>query len=192
MSEDKDLYVESIVASINDKPYVQISWGDSKGVLSVPEARARGMNLLNAAAIADAEARIFELLLPPNKGFNPNNPDKQAGRAILTLREARKQRSPLPSDINPIYGFKNREAMIEYQWGEEKGMLDLDAARDHARGLLEAAESAERDSFFYYFFVTKQNILNRGQTEEFLQDFKLFRQQTILEEMLGEDSDRNV
>ena len=40
--------------------------------------------------------------------------------------------------------------------------------------------------------VNKQNILNRGQTEEFLQDFKLFRQQTILEEMLGEDSDRNV
>lgn len=188
MSEDKDLYVESVVTSVSDKPYVQITWGNSKGVLSLPEARARGMALLNAVGISLAEASIFELLLPPSIGFNPNNPDKQARRAILTLREARNVRSPLPPDINPIYGFKNREPMIEYRWGEEKGILDLDAARDHARGLLEAAESAERDSFFYYYFTTKHEILSRRQTEDFLQDFKMFRQQIMLEAMFKDES----
>lgn len=191
VSEDKVISVESVVTSVNDKPYIQINWGNSKGVLSVPDARARAMALLNASAIADAEARVFELLLPPSKGFNPNNPDRKAQQAILTLREMRRKRSPLPPDINPIYGFKNREPLIEYQWGDEKGTLDLDAARDHARGLLESAETAENDSFFYHFFTTKHDILSRSQTEEFLQDFKLFRQQTILEEMFEEESDRH-
>jgi hypothetical protein len=190
MNEDRDLQVDAVVASVNDKPYIRIVWGKSEGVLSVPDARNRGMALLQAAAIAEAEARVFEIIMPPKRGFSPTNPDKRAKEAILTLREARKQRTPLPPDINPIYGFNNREPLIEYAWGEEKGILDLDAARDHARGLIEAAEAAEKDSFFYYFFTTKHHIFSRNQTEEFLQEFKLFRQQNLLEKLFEQKSDR--
>lgn len=178
-----DLNVCSVVTSVNDKPYIQITLGNSKGVLSVADARSRGMALLTAAAIAISEAGIFELFIPPSKGFNPSEPDKKVKQAILTLREARKLRSPLPADINPIYGFKNREPLIEYTWGSDQCILDLDAARDHAKGLIEAAESAERDSFFYYFFTSKHEILSRGQTEEFLQELQTARAQNILEKL---------
>lgn len=185
MSQNSDtLHVESTVSAIMNEPSVLISWGDSTGVISATDARKRAFALITAIAIAQTEGGIFKTLAPDikPKGFGKVTLTKQEDMAVKVLHLIRDVRVPLPPDIEPTFGYNTQQPLVKYKWGNQEGMLELDTAKHHAQVLLEVAEAAQTDSFFYKF-CDSQN-LDKQVAVDILKEFALFRQQNWLEDLL--------
>jgi hypothetical protein len=112
-------------------------WGKRDGFLTPGEAIDRAMALINAAAVSESEATIAGLLA----GTQSPLP------VILGL--IRTARSPMlmVEGAHPIYGLQTKQPLVECYWYGDRVALTLEDARQHARCLLEAAESARTDNF---------------------------------------------
>lgn len=179
-----DIQVYSTVSAASLEPNVIIKWGEASGIITATDARKRAFALINAIALAQAEGGIFKALAPEIKpvGFGKHKPNKQEEMAVGILHLIRDVRAPLPPDIEPIFGYHTQQPLIKYSWGNKSGTLEIDTAKHHAQVLLEVAEAAETDSFFYKF-CEGQN-LDKQVAEDILREFSLFRQQNWLEDLL--------
>lgn len=183
---DNDIiYVESTVSPTNLEPRVLIRWQGNEGLITATEARKRAIALIQAVAMASTEGGIFKVLAPdmkPHKGFGKVKPTGEEAIAVGVLRLLREVREPLPPDIDPIFGYNTQQPLIKYCWGDHTGTLELDTAKHHAQALLEVAEGAETDSFFYKFCFNHD--MDKQVAEDILTELRLFRQQSWLEELL--------
>lgn len=179
------IYVESTVSPLNLEPRVLIRWQGNEGILTSTEARKRAIALIQAVAMAATEGGIFKVLTPdikPSKGFGKVKPRTEEMIAVGVLRLLREVREPLPADIDPIFGYNTHKPLIKYCWGDHVGTLELDTAKHHAQALLEVAEGAETDSFFFKFCF--KHDMDKQVAEDILSELRLFRQQSWLEELL--------
>lgn len=185
MTEDSDtIHVESTVSPISLEPNVMIKWRESSGIITATDCRKRAFALISAIAMAQAEGGIFKTLAPDMKpkGFGQVKLSKQEDMAVKVLHLIRDVRAPLPSDIEPIFGYNTQQPLIKYRWGSQEGTLELDTAKHHAQVLLEVAEAAETDSFMYKF--SDRIGLDKQEMSFILAEFALFRQQNWLEDLL--------
>ena len=184
MKDPDIIYVESTVSAINHEPNILISWGGSTGILSATDTRKRAFALISTIAMAQTEGGIFKTLAPDMKpkGFGKLKLSQQEDMAVKVLHLIRDVRAPLPPDIEPIFGYNTQKPLIKYRWGNREGTLELDTAKHHAQALLEAAEAAETDSFFYKF--CREQNLDKQIAEDILLKLRLFRQQNWLEDLL--------
>jgi hypothetical protein len=180
---ESTISVRSAVTINNNDPLVYMIWQDVEGTLTASDARARGMALIEAIAIAKNEENIVKILAPeskPRKGFGDVNPTKNEVMTAHLIQMLREKQAFIHPDIKPIYGVVNQKGAVYYSWRSVTELLDLNDAKHHATTLIEAAEAAENDSFFYQFFEDKLQ-LNKEFIEELIQDYKVFKQQQYLE-----------
>lgn len=184
IKDDYDLFVNSYFDAATGDRSVYLKWKSASGTLSAAQARTRAFALIEACAIAQTEARIFDLLIDADKpkGFGKQKVSDRDQMAVATLELLRRQRSPLPEDINPIYGHHTRLPIIEYRYDTAYGQLTIDAARHHAKSLLQVAEAVESDAFIHDL-GSKIN-LNSQEISVLLSQFATFRQRSWLEELL--------
>lgn len=67
------------------------------------------------------------------------------------------------------------EPMVMLTWGEQAGQVTPEEARQHAMIVLEAAASAEMDSFLFSFLVHRVQT-DPGRAGELLMEFRAWRQ----------------
>ena len=140
------------------------SWGKHEGSLTPADAIGQALALINAAAISRSEA---DIAIELSKGAQC--PIHQ----IMPLIRA--ARSPLPLGINPIYGQKTEQPLVECFWYGEQITMNLNDAYHHAQCLMEAAESARTDNFLVSAF--KDAGLNPEQRERVFASFRNYRKQ---------------
>lgn len=77
--------------------------------------------------------------------------------------------------VEAILSGRTKKGLVNIRWGNMSAQLSVADARQHAFGILEAAEGAQTDEFIAEYFVTAL-----GATPEmmagFLQDFRAFRE----------------
>lgn len=81
--------------------------------------------------------------------------------------------------ITSIVSGRTYEPLIQMEWGNEAGQLDLDEARQHALGILEACEAAESDAFVFKWLTRDIIGTNEDEAENFrriIAEFKEFRE----------------
>lgn len=184
--ESTIINVRSAVTANNSDPLVIISWQGVEGTLSSREARSRGMALIKATMIAVTEENIVKILAPeskPRKGFGDLNPTKNEVMTAYLIKMLRERQAFAHPDIKPIYAVNNQRGAISYSWETVTEVLNIDVASHHATALIEAAEAAENDSFFYRFFEDKLE-LGKDLIEEMIEEYKLFKQQQYLENII--------
>jgi len=54
--------------------------------------------------------------------------------------------------VSSMYGAREHQPAVMFQWGAESGVLTVNEARKHALRILEAAEGAEGDAFLADWF----------------------------------------
>jgi hypothetical protein len=184
------LYVNATID--NDTPLVCWQYQGIAGILTVTEARDRAAVLFNVAAIAESEAAIAHGLMkaePQSKGFGAQVQKQKSSQVdetiALTLRFIRDFRPPLPNGINAIFGLKTKQALIEILWYGHKLQVHSDSAKEHAIQLLEAAEAAESDAFFYHFLENKVGF-SKEESYPLIQEFFLFRHRARFEKLFIE------
>lgn len=150
-------------------PLVQLGYGEKELLWSPNYARQMAHGLFQAAAIAESEAVIMDLFSEP----------KEAVKILLVLR---KKRAPLCPGLNPIYGMRSRQPIIECRWFRELLQLEPSDARAIAFNLLNAAESAEYDAFSIDFLEGTLNLAPE-KIADFLSAFLLFKSRNNLEEL---------
>jgi hypothetical protein len=184
--EKQSISVRSAVTINNREPLVFMTWQGVEGTLSSTQARTRGLALLRAVAIAQTEEVIFKTLAPEAKrykGFGEYKPTKDeimSARLLELLRENQDFNHP---DIKPIYGTIAQKGLISYRWSTIEKILTQEEAQEHAAILIETAEAAENDSFFYRFFEEKLQFESEF-VEDIIRDYQLFKQQKYLENLI--------
>lgn len=81
--------------------------------------------------------------------------------------------------VTSIVSGRTYEPLIQMEWGNEAGQLDLDDARQHALGILEACEAAESDEFVFKWLTRDIIGTTEDERENFRQiidEFKAFRE----------------
>ena len=66
-------------------------------------------------------------------------------------------------NVSSVYGSETREPLVQVQWGEQSGVLSLDAARQLGRDLIEAASASETDAFLMDFFEKRLGVKDINQ-----------------------------
>lgn len=80
--------------------------------------------------------------------------------------------------ITSIVSGRTYEPLIEIEWNGQRGQLQLDEARQHALGILEAAEAAESDAFVFKWLT--RDIIGTADDDaenfkQIIEQFKEFR-----------------
>jgi hypothetical protein len=177
----------------NLQPCVIWQYKQFSGFYGLPEARAKGRGILEAAAIAQAEANIvMELatsVIKPSKGFGNDSYEKDAQMVGLLnmVRKARThgaQLSPLIPGVIPILGFETKQPLLDLLWYGESIQMELTSANYHGETLLRTAEVAESDAFLR-FFLSQQCSVPLENTQIMIENFGLYRNQQSLEQLIG-------
>jgi hypothetical protein len=177
------IYVNS--TQVDDRPMVYWQYRENFGTITINEARERANAIFRAAAMASAEAAIvIGLSNDKPKGFSKNKPQdsKQWQRIGGLLQMMRDFQEPLPEQIAYIFGFHTQKPLIEIEWYGEKIQQEPDIMIAHAQSLLECAEAAESDAFYYYFLQEKLGF-SREEAQPLIKEFADFRSRNRLEEL---------
>ena len=177
------IYVNS--TQVDNRPMVYWQYKGQFGTITVTEARERANAIFRAAAMASAEAAIVIGLTKDTKpkGFGQNKPsDEQLKMAARLLQMLRDFQEPLPEKIAYIFGFHTQKPLIEVYWYGEKIQQEPDVMVHHAQSLIECAEGAESDAFYYYFLQEKVGI-DRKEALPLFKEFADFRDRNRLEEL---------
>jgi hypothetical protein len=177
------LLVESASTPGSNEPAVVVSYEDHQIMLTLSEAQTRGIGLVNAAAYAESEGALFKALCPNlKKGFGKPNKDAQLALSAIAL--VRENRQPLPLGINPIFGFNTQMPLVEVDYNQFKVILHLDEVRHHAMLLLEAAEAARFDAFWYKFGNEKTG-LSREEMAAIVEEYRLYKERYSVEKLFS-------
>ncbi|QLE46410.1 hypothetical protein FD723_40065 (plasmid) [Nostoc sp. C052] len=151
------------------QPTVLQSYGENTITMSAEVARKRAIAVLQAIAYADSESTIFKSLANVGHGGFGKPPQKNLKMACQLVQIMRENRQALPEGIDAFFGDQTQQATVALRWDGIEILLSLDEAYHHATSLLEVAESAESDAFFYKFLSSDlglepqvvQNLLNQ-------------------------------
>lgn len=77
--------------------------------------------------------------------------------------------------IEPILSHRTKGGMVNLRWGNLSAQMEVAQAREHAHGILQAAEAAETDAFLYEHFTNNLKA-SAAMFTAFLQDFRAFRE----------------
>ncbi|MCC6328950.1 MAG: hypothetical protein IT174_10570 [Acidobacteria bacterium] len=80
--------------------------------------------------------------------------------------------------VTSIVSGRTFEPLVQIDWGDLSAQLGLREAREHALGILEAAEAAESDAFVFQWIT--RDIVGTSQDEkdnwrQIIEEFKQFR-----------------
>lgn len=84
-------------------------------------------------------------------------------------------------NVSSVYGADSREPLVQVQWGDEEGVLSLDAARQLGRDLIEAASAAETDAFLMEFLEKRVGVKEIHHRAGVLLDFRQWRKEMKLD-----------
>jgi hypothetical protein len=177
MTDDKQNYLQVRSLLIDGCMMVCELWLEVCATYSPQQARSRALNILRAAAYAESEASIFRAISGiGHKGFW-KIPNDRIKTAVATLQLVRKQRLPLPDDIQGIFGFNTQLPLVNLVWKDAQLSLHLDEAKKHAITLLECAESVETDGFL-------MQHLEHEDWQILMDEYRLHRQKSWLEGLI--------
>ncbi|ACC81147.1 hypothetical protein [Nostoc punctiforme] len=163
------------------EPIVRVSKNDQEVSLSSFAATQHAIAIFNAAAYAESEVALFKALVPNvPKGFG--KPSKDVQMALMMLKMLRDKREPLPSNISGIFGFNTQKPLVEIDYGKFKLQYELDEVRFHAASLLEAAEAARFDAFWFKF-GNQELGLEELEILGIVQKYRLYKQKYSIEAM---------
>jgi hypothetical protein len=77
--------------------------------------------------------------------------------------------------VTTLISHRDQRPVIAIEWGVEKGQLDLEQARAHARMVLEACEAAEMDACVFAFLKEKIGLKDE-QAAGMIQEFRQYRE----------------
>jgi hypothetical protein len=77
--------------------------------------------------------------------------------------------------VESMVASRDGMPFVVLKWGDERGQLTPDEAREHAHLILEAADAAESDAFIFKFVTEKIQIPE--QAAQILLEFRKFRDQ---------------
>jgi hypothetical protein len=201
MDESNFVWVFSGTVGDGNLPHIGWRLQEQSDILTLPEARQRAKDLFTAAAIAEAEAAIFEGLADvplapsdrvPGYGFKAQaavaaNKAKMLDMAARMTVLLRTHRPPMPKGLEMIYGMNTKLPLLNVYWYGEPLEWDMQQAREHAIALLETAESAESDAFYHHFL--KSCELSDEAAGALLREFFVFRQQNSLENLFQQTTE---
>ncbi|NES64266.1 MAG: hypothetical protein F6K24_02830 [Okeania sp. SIO2D1] len=176
---EKNLITVTTVFDDSNQPFAAEIYQEKVIKMTSEEAFQKGADLLCAIAVAQAEFNILKSLV--KKGFGNTKSQKnfvQKRKKLIT------QRPPLPDTINPIYGAKTNTPLVEYFLEDVKLTLHFDTANFHARSLIEVSEVVKTDLYLSSFMRDKINLTDK-EIAIWLGDFRLYRDQTKLENLYG-------
>ena len=158
------------------------------GFYSLKQAKDIAHKLFTAAAIAQAEATIVKMFLALSsnaKGFGKKATQSEQAASVMLL-ESRKHRQAvdLGPHIKPIFGMKTRKALIDVTLYPVECQWEPEYAAEHATKLLQVAEASVSDAFLTNFLTTKIDV-SLIDARAMVQEFKVYRQQQTLEELLN-------
>ena len=171
------------------QPCVIWQYKEFSGFYLLPEARAKGRGILEAAAVAQVEANIVMELaeaMQPKKGFGTDKGKKEVQISGL-LEMVRKVRSPLISGVIPILGYKTKMPLLDVFWYREKIQMELSTATYHGEILLRTAEVAESDAFLRFFLSEKIGI-TLDETQVMIEEFASYRERQSLNQLIENKS----
>lgn len=180
------LYVSSTF--VDNRPMVYWAYNEQSGLLTLTEARQRADTIFKVAGIAESEAAIiegFRAIESQNrpKGFAKKQ-SSDADKTPFLLRELIREHSPqLPDEIKVIYGFHTQQALVEMHWYGTRIQEPPETVREHAIALIQAAEAAESDAFFYCFLRDRIEV-GLDEAQALIEEFALYRQRGQLEDLL--------
>lgn len=91
--------------------------------------------------------------------------------------------------VTSLVSGRTFEPLVEISWGDRKAQFGLEEARQHAHGILEAAEAAESDAFVFQWLMRDVIGTERDHQENFqqvIEEFKRFREARSRREKRGE------
>jgi hypothetical protein len=180
------LHLYSTVAADRRTPMVAWYCNETEGLLTLLEAREQANALFLASAIAETEARVALKVSglkdhkPKGFGKKPTEIEKTFYQVMMLMRE---ERPPLPEGIRPIFGWKTQQPLVEIELYGKLDRLPVEDVKNHARWLIECAEAAESDCFFYGFLKEKLDV-SAEVANGLLQEFSDFRKRVQLEDLL--------
>lgn len=175
--EPEGLYVESHIDPETLKPVIKITYIGKQLFITATDATRKAIAIINAAAYAESEGALFKALAPDiPKGFGKPSKDVQMAVALRLVRE---KRQPLPTDVNPIFGFNTQKPLVEIDYQEFKTTLYLDDARNHAAVLLQASEAARFDAFWFKF--GKELSMSEGEIQDVISEYRLYKERYSVE-----------
>lgn len=77
--------------------------------------------------------------------------------------------------VESIISNRTKEGLVNIRWGNMSAQLSVKEARDHAIGILEAAEAATTDALLYDYFLNKLHS-SPEMFAGFLADFRAARE----------------
>lgn len=181
--EEKSIRLVSSVSPGSWQPVVLQFYGENTITMSAEVARKRAIAILQAIAYADSESTIFKSLAGLGHGGFGKPPEKTVKMARQLVEIMRHNRQILPEGIDAFFGDRTQQAIVALRWDDIEILLPLDDAYHHATGLLEVAESAESDGFFYKFLSSNLD-LEPQIVQQLLNEFSSHRERTRLEAMI--------
>lgn len=100
---------------------------------------------------------------------------KQLQQALLGKVPEHEVTDPGTIWIEPIVSHRNGEGRVNMRWGHLSAQFNVKEAREHAHGILQAAEAAETDAFLCEF-IERTLGATKQQMSVLLQDFRAFRE----------------
>lgn len=157
------------------------------GFFEIEQARTIARQLFAAAAISGAEACIAKMFLDlagDTNGFGAKAKKAQQQAGVMLL-ESRKYRDAvdLGPHISVIFGFHSRKALVDVSLYPVRCQWEAEQVTQHAIDLLQCAEAAQSDAFLTNFLTTKAQI-DFIDARKMVQQFKVYRQQQQLEQLL--------
>lgn len=174
---------------VKDKSFDPLVLVEDKGVqnlLSPKQAIKLAIGIINAAAYAESETGIFMALTSQEPRIRSldapslinNETLKVTMAAIQIVRDYRK---PLPPGVDVIFGKETQKGLVTVQYPKTgKTFLSPEEAREHARVMLVAAESALSDSFWYKQGRDRLK-LSPAEVERILKEYATYKELLIEE-----------
>jgi hypothetical protein len=88
--------------------------------------------------------------------------------------------------VTSIVSGRTFEPLVQIQWGDKSCQMGLNEAREHALGILEAAEAAESDAFVFHWLMRDIVGTEQDEQENFqrvIAEFKAFREERAKKEI---------
>lgn len=165
-----------------------IFWGYMKkhGTITVQQARDRALLLYKITAIAETEVLVAEKMAKDINSTDKNPSKDFEERFYQCLQMTCSARPELPDGITIAFHTKTKQPLIDMDWYGSSILQDVDTIRDHANCLIQVAESAQSDRWFYSFLGNTMG-LQIDEVKMLLADFAKWRQTQELEESLNID-----
>lgn len=193
-----DLLVESRTTP-DQQPLVVVSYQGVSYEATPTSARIRAHALLQASGLVKAYTGLIKVLEGTAKstraqGFKrkvaqPTRPeDLMNDKHVQLISLIQQEVGPLPEGVFVMLGYSSKnldklpKRIVGMTLGETEIRLDADIAEAHASILLEAAEAAETDSFFYKFLLQDVGA-NLEEAVQEINAFRMFRDQNRLEDL---------